>query len=234
MDIAYLLDVFVSESRVLDTALRQHSVLRPLFTDELAGADPAGLRRCYLQLLKFSADYIQYTVPALRAAGEALRTGDAEDQLWSAHLLGYASGETDEQAGYGHHVWARNDMAALDATGDFIDAPPHVSAACYGAYFVDDAARHPYAILGAKGVLEQLSIRFADDLVRGLRASRVPNADNAVSFLYHHGVLDIDHIREGNANLARLATPAKRRQVLEGAYVTSGAYRAFIHHYLPR
>lgn len=229
----YMIDVFELESRLLDATLRQHPSLQPLFSLRFEGVDVSSLRLAYLRLLKLSADYIQYTVPALRAAGEALRTGDAEDRRWSAMLLQYASGEIDEQAGHGHHIWARDDMKALGASPELLDAPAHVSAILYGKYFVEDAHHHPYAILGAKGVLEHLSIRAADDLARGLLGSGIPNADKAISFIYHHGVLDIDHVREGNSNLHRLEQPHKHRQVVEGAYFTSGAYRALVHHVLP-
>src|SRR3954466_10700074 len=85
----YLIDVFELEGRLLDATLRQHPSLQPLFSLRFEGVDLDLLRRAYLQLLKLSVDYIQYTVPALRAAGEALRTGDAEDRGWSAMLLKY-------------------------------------------------------------------------------------------------------------------------------------------------
>ena len=233
MDIQHLIDVFELESRLLDATLRHHPALRSLFSRSFQGVGADALRRAYLQLLKLSADYVQYTVPALRAAGEALRTGDGEDRRWSQMLLEYAAGESDQQAGYGHHVWARDDMTALGASPDLLDAPAHPSAILYGKYFVDDAGRHPYAILGAKGVLEHLSIRSADDLARGVLDSGIPNARNAISFIYHHGVLDVDHVREGDHNLRQLDQPPKRRQILEGAYFTSGCYRAFVHYLLP-
>ena len=234
MDTQYLLDVFELESDLLDATLRSHPRLRPLFECCYPADSTEPLRRAYLQLLKLSADYVQYTVPALRAAGEALASGDEEDRQWSAMLLEYASGESDEDAGYGHHVWARNDMAALGATPDLLDAPTHPTAVLYGNYFVEDVARHPYAILGAKGVLEHLSIRSATDLVRGLIGSGIPNASNAISFIHHHGVLDVDHVRDGDHNL-RYRGPGpehKLRQVLEGAYFTSGAYRTLVRHVL--
>jgi hypothetical protein len=231
MDTPYLLDVFEQESVLLDATLRHHPQLSPLFSAAPQAADTSALRRAYLQLLKLSADYVQYTVPALRASGIALREGDEEDRRWSAMLLEYATGESDEQGGYGHHIWARNDMTALGATAEQLDAPPHPAAVLYGKYFIEDAARHPYAILGAKGVLEHLSIRSAGDLSRGILESGIPNARNAISFIHHHGVLDVDHVRDGDRNLRQLEPAAhKLRQVLEGAYVTSGAYRAMINH----
>jgi pyrroloquinoline quinone (PQQ) biosynthesis protein C len=233
MDITYLIDIFELESRSLDSLLRGHPHLRPLFTRNFQGIDANALRRAYLQLLKISADYVQYTVPALRAAGEALRDGDATDRRWSELFLSYATDETDENGGKGHHLWAREDMAALGAPREVIDAPTHPSAVLYGQYFVEDAARHPYAILGAKGVLEHAAVRTADDLARGIADSGIPQAENATRFFRHHGVLDVDHVREGDRNLQHLEGVSKRRQITEGAYVTTGTYRALIHHLLP-
>jgi hypothetical protein len=233
MNVQYLIDVFELESLHLDAALRYHPALRALFSRDFGTTDATALRTAYLQLLKLSADYVQYTVPALRAAGMALRGGDDEDRRWSELFLAYAVDETDEDAGYGHHIWARNDMAALGATVELIEGPVHPSAVLYGKYFIDDVARHPYAILGAKGVLERLSIRSANDLARGLIDSGIPNASNAISFIHSHGVLDIDHAREGDQNLRQLDQAHKRRQILEGAYFTSGAYRALVHDLLP-
>jgi pyrroloquinoline quinone (PQQ) biosynthesis protein C len=233
MDSQYLVDIFELEGKLLDATLRHHPMLRPLFSRNFGGVDAAELRHTYLQLLKLKADYVQYTVPALRAAGEALRGGDDDDRRWSERLLAYAAGETDGPQDRGHHVWARDDMRALGAPPELVDAPPHPSAVLYRRYFVDEAVRHPYAILGAKGVLEHFSIRVSDDVVRGIVESGIPRAEDAVSFFSHHGTLDIDHVRTGNRNVVQLVHPQRQFQVLEGAYFTSGAYRALVHHLLP-
>jgi len=233
MDIQHLVDVFELEGRLLDITLRHHAPLRPLFSREFAGVDLNALKQAYLNLLKLKIDYVQYTVPALRAAGEALRDGDAEDRRWSELFLHYATGENAEHGDYGHHIWARDDMTALGAPAALLDAPTHPSAVLYGTYFIADVARHPYAILGAKGVLEHFSVRVSDDIVSGLLASGIANAERATSFFAHHGVLDIDHVREGVRNLDKLEQARKRRQVVEGGYFTSGTYRALVHGLLP-
>jgi hypothetical protein len=232
MTVQYLIEIFDLESRGLEALLRQHPRLRPLLTRSFEGTDPDDLRRAYLQLLKLSADYSQYTVPALRAAGEALRGGDAIDRRWSKLFLGYAVDETDADADYGHHNWARDDMRALGASAELLDAPTHPSAVAYGQYFVDDAARHPYAILGAKGVLEHAAVRTADDLARGVLDSGIPQAATATRFFHHHGLLDIDHVREGDRNLRELEGAERCRQIVAGAYFTSGTYRALLHQLL--
>jgi hypothetical protein len=164
----------------------------------------------------------------LRAAGKALRGGSAEDRAWSAIFFGYAEDEAELQDSRGHHVWARNDMISLGAPPVLLDASPHPAVAAYARYFVQEAGQHPYAILGAKGVLEHLSVRVADDLVNGVIASCIPGAENAVSFFRHHGILDVDHVHAGDSNLARIGDAARRWEILSGAYFTSGCYRAFL------
>ena len=64
-------------------------------------------------------------------------------------------------------------------------------------------------------------------------ASGVANAEKAVSFFRHHGILDIDHVREGDRNLEKLKQPEKRFQILQGAYFTSGSYRSLVRELLP-
>jgi hypothetical protein len=233
MDTEYLVDVFEVEAQMLDRTLRRHPLLCPLFSRNFQGVNLDVLRQAYLRLLKLKIDYVQYTVPALRAAGRALRNGDDGDRYWSELLLGYARGETTEPADDGHQIWARNDMAALGAAPDLLDAPPSASALLYRKYFVEDADRHPYAILGAKGVLERFSIRISDDVVSGFVASGIAGAEHATSFFGHHGALDVEHVCDGNRNLDQVEHPHKRFQILDGAYFTSGTYRALVHHFLP-
>ena len=93
MNVEHLINVFELESRLLDATLRQHPLLRPLFSRSFGGVDATALKQTYLRLLKLKADYVQYTVPALRAAAAALRDGDDEDRRWSALLFDYAAGE---------------------------------------------------------------------------------------------------------------------------------------------
>jgi hypothetical protein len=231
MNVEHLINVFELESCVLDATLRQHPLLRPLFSRNFGDIDASTLKQTYLRLLKLKADYVQYTVPALRAAASALRDGDDEDRRWSALLFDYAAGEGEIE--HGHQRWAHDDMKALGASPDLLSAPPHASAVLYAKYFIDDVELHPYAILGAKGVLEHFSLRVSDDVVRGVVSSGIANAENATSFFGHHGALDIDHVRQGDHNLGKLAHAYKRFQVLEGAYFTSGTYRSLAHYLLP-
>lgn len=229
MDLIHLVPTLDLEAASLEVAVRGNPALRPFFALDFSNTSVAALKTAYLRLLKVKADYVAYTVPMLKAAGEALRSGDDQDRAWSELFLGYANDETDTDEAYGHHIWAKNDMIALGAPASLLDAPPHPSVAAYARFFVDEAPRHPYAILGCKGVLEHLSIRISDDLVKGVVESGMEGAEQATTFFGHHGILDLEHVRAGDANLERLAGSRRRLEVLEGAYFTSGSYRAFLH-----
>jgi predicted GNAT family N-acyltransferase len=233
MDIRHLIELFEVESAALNTLVRQHALLRPFFSRDFKGTDPDALKQSYLRLLKMTADYVQYTCPAFRAAGEALNGGDQEDRRWAKIFLDYSEGETDEKDGDGHEVWARDDMVALGAPQSLLTAPPHASVRLYGDYFVKEAARHPYAILGAKGVLEHLSILISDDIADGILQSKIPGAKNATRFFRAHGILDIDHVRDGDRNLEQtFRNEQKIRQVFDGVCFTSTAYRWMLQSYL--
>jgi hypothetical protein len=233
MEVRNLIELFEVESEALNALVRQHADLGPSFSRNFRDVDLDVLKRSYLRLLKMSADYVQFTCPAFRAAGEALSGGDAEDVRWSKVFLDYSEGETDEKEGYGHEVWARKDMEALGASADLLNTPLHPSAGLYGEYFVKEAARHPYAILGAKGVLEHLSIIMSDDIADGLLESRIAGAEKATTFFRHHGVLDIEHVREGDHNLEQsLKDPRKIQQVFDAVCFTGTVYRWMLSSYV--
>src|SRR6266436_6788303 len=132
-----LVRVFEREAALLDDTLRRHPRLDTLFAKSPITLPIVDLAAGYLQLLKAKADYVRFTVPALRAAGEALRDGDDEDRGWSEQFMGYAEGEGAE--GGGHEAWAISDMKALGAPPDLVGAPCDAAAVEYGRYFVDAA-----------------------------------------------------------------------------------------------
>lgn len=228
MDINTLIPLLDVEAAGLERTVRTHPALEPFYKRDFAGRDLAALRDGYLRFLKVTADYVRHSVPMLRAAGEAMSAGTEDDVEWSKLLFHYADDEIDPEGDYGHHHWAINDMRALGAPASLLEAPAHPIVDAYAHYLVKDARRHPYAILGTKAVLERLSLRICDDLVSGLVESGIPNAKDAASFLHHHGILDQEHVRDGDKNLEKVKGPERLRQVLEGAYFTGGCYRAFL------
>lgn len=244
IDAEYVARSLRLQAQSLREVLSENPVLRRMIHGDYAQSGRAAerdayaslVRGTYASLLRMSRDYVQFTVPALRAASEVLAaSADPDDRLWSVRLAAYAAEETDESAGQGHETWATADLADLGVAHALTpEERPHPAAAEYGWYFVSRAGEHPYAILGAKSVLEELSVRVAHQILLGVRVAGVIPAqgDGAARFLCHHGELDVEHGRRGTRDLRDLRLVHQRRQVLEGAYVTVGAYRHLAYHYL--
>lgn len=224
------------EARALRGALMEHRILRMLINGE---RDPSVTRDevgdAYVRLLRMSMDYVQWTVQALLAASVSLSgAAEEEDRSWAGRMTDYARDKMDDVTGRGHDAWARADLIHLGAT-ELADAPAHPAAAEYHWYFVARAGAHPYAVLGAKSVLEELSVRVASPILAGIRAFGIVPAsgdDAGARFVHQHGDLDVEHGRQGARDLRDLKHARQRHQVLEGAYVTTGVYRQLAHHYL--
>lgn len=247
------------EGAALDLALRRHPIARILFWDPSAAASP---RRTYLALLRLKRDYVQFTVPALAAASLALLHGGEQERAWAEALRQYCHGEAVEDepllalrsvgdAPTGHEAWLYDDMrdvlglpegtshaellgrvAATCVLDGNLDT--HPAALAYASYFIEDARRHPYAILGAKGVLEHFSVLTSKDLSRGARDAGAVTATGrkGTSFLDHHGELDVEHTRQGMAALRELEGESAWNDVLAGAYFAAATYRSLLKHYL--
>jgi hypothetical protein len=228
VDTTLLVETFELEARLLDATLRRHPRLRPLFAQDFDHTDRVALKDACLRLLKLAADQARIMGPALRAAGETLRGGDEQARQWSRLLLGPDSAEADDD-----QVRAHLDMRALGAGPELLDAPPPAAAEIFARFFIGDVLRHPWAILGARGVLRHLALRVADDLAAGLRVSPIAGSQDAASLFSRHGVAHIDHVRERDRLMAQLDGNAEHLQVLEGAWFTSGIYRSLVRSLLP-
>ena len=231
MNATQVKEALARESAGLNAMLRGHARLRDILSppppEERTQKHYYDALATYLEMLRLSYDYVQHTVPALHAAGDNLISGSDEDRRWGDLLLGYAAGETDEDAGYGHQHWAHEDMVALGASPELLSRAPHPAAEEYGRYLVAEVGDHPYAVLGAKAVLEGLSVLVADDIAAGI-VELVPEAVEATRFFAHHGVLDIEHVREGSESLGTLWDPGRLHQVLAGGYMTATMYRTLV------
>lgn len=223
-----VIDALDREARAIDTAMHEHPVLGAILRKQTSGIPQSKLADAYIRWLKVTSCYVAHTVPMLKATAAALALGDDDDKKLAAHFTHYADEEYDHKEKYGHEAWAINDMTALGASPELIAAIPPMSTQLYGSYFVHDAHLHPHAIRGAKGVLEHLSITNSAKFEEGLRACGIQNIENAMQFIRAHGILDIEHVKASDEVLKKMTDPAKLRQILHGAYFTSGSYRAFL------
>jgi Iron-containing redox enzyme len=231
LDPNYVAGALRIEARHLRDVLLGNPAIRWMIEGGTRPPELGEARDAYARLLQMSAEYVRFTVPALRAASEVLSTSaDSDDLAWSTRLASYVLDETYD-VGQGHESWALADLADL---GVSCEGTIHPAAAEYGWYFVDQARSHPYAILGAKSVLEELSVRVANVILSGARnVGAVPaSGEEGARFMHHHGDLDVEHGRQGARDLRSLRFAHQRRQVLEGAYITTGVYRQLAHHYL--
>ncbi|MBS3148912.1 iron-containing redox enzyme family protein [Candidatus Woesearchaeota archaeon] len=223
-----VITTFAREADSLDQALHTHHIIGALLYKKTNTHSVTELTHAYCRWLKMTEQYVRQTAPMLAAAGAALRDGDDEDKTWSCAFLHYKEEEIDSKGNYGHEVWATQGLQALNAPNDIMNAPEPWSMQEYKRFFVTNANQHPYAILGAKGILEHLSILNAPKLENALRVSGIQNIEKALQFINSHGVLDIDHVQEGNARIRHINRTDKLAQIILGAYVTSGSYRAFL------
>lgn len=222
-----LVGIFDVESESIESTIRGHHALGVIFERSVPEHQRDVLRLAYLKLLQLSASYVQFTVPALRAAGEWLSAQPASsDREWGETILAHVEDESATEEN-GHDAWAKDDMRALGASEELILAPTNDVAWLYGNYLMEPAL-HPYAVLGAKGVLEHAAVRVANEIAQGMRRSGIPGAQQAIRFFDSHGALDVTHAREGDLALDKIRDEGKRRQIAHGAFVTGGTYRALV------
>ncbi len=209
-DTAHLIRAMTREGRMLNAEMRAHPRMQAFFRRERSDVDPADLHQTGLRFLRLTTAYAAQMAPALQASASVLCTGDGEDRCWSARMLG------------GH------DEAICGLEGAAPDVPSY-AAAVYGQYFVREAERYPYAILGAKGVLARLVALVADDLMVSFKTSGIDLTHQAVHIIARHaGARGIERVRAGNQALYDLMSPRKCGQVLIGACFTSGIYRMLV------
>jgi len=232
VDPQYLIDVFNVEAAAMESTLRRHPRLVCLFTLDFSGIDPVELKKSYLLLLKMHLDYIRFSVPALRVAGTALLDCTAQDRLWGQRMLAYANNAIDKATGYGHEARARDDMIALGAPPELLAAPAAPAAIHYARYLIEDVSRHPYAVLGCKGVFDGLWRLVGGSIVRGIETSAVLGGAGATRFFSGLHRPEGASNRLGMAGLRLLEEDKKQFQALQGAHFTSGVYRTMLAHAL--
>ncbi|MBI4146827.1 hypothetical protein HY489_05825 [Candidatus Woesearchaeota archaeon] len=224
-----IIGLFLTYSAELDSAIRTHKLFEPFFTKRFNGRTIDQLRAAHAAYHHVSAGYTHWTVPLLRAGGEALANGDAEDKACSKAYVKNANDEIDHRGHYGHDRWALNDIQAIGFPEHLAHSPaPVIVNGKYKQFMVDNANLHPYGGLGAKGVLEHLAIHVSGDFCEGFRASGIPNIENGLVFLAQHGILDLDHTKSGNDAVRSISSPAKLEQIAEGSRITREQYHLFL------
>lgn len=151
-----------------------------------AGAEGRFSLQTYLAFLQQAYHHVKHTVPLLMACGARL----PQSKEW----LRKAIAEYIEEE-YGHQEWILNDIHHSGGDGEAVrHGKPDMAAELLVAYAYDTIERNnPVGFFGMVFVLEGTSVTHATRAAENLQASLNLPA-KALSYLYSHGSLDIEHV----------------------------------------
>ena len=115
--------------------------------------------------------------------------------------------------------------AATDKSGQTEKAAPGPGTMAWVSFFhYHVAIEHPFAALGVLYFLEGMAAQLAPVAVKHVLGALGESEKRAVTFFREHGVLDVDHVAEQRALLAKYCTErdcqeAVLRTVHRGGYV---------------
>jgi pyrroloquinoline quinone (PQQ) biosynthesis protein C len=182
--------------------------------------DGSATRNLYIAFLQETWHYVRYTSTMLKFAGERLKS--LGQHGWLADVL---IEKSQEERGHDH--WALSDLAALGVKDtDIKSTSPSKAVAAYNAWtgFVASSS-FPVAYLGVAYALENLAVERAEKAADALREkARIPNINEAVSYLVGHGEADVGHVAELEEVFERFAEPAERDVILNSAAATRLMY----------
>ena len=140
----------------------------------------------YIYFLKQAYHHVKHTVPLMMACGA--RLNESEEWVRKA-LVEYINEE------YGHHEWILQDLETCGIDPKAVrEESPGEAIDMMVAYLYDYInRRNPMGFFGMVQVLEGTSINLAIQLGKILQ-QKLELPDEAFSYLYSHGELDIEHI----------------------------------------
>jgi pyrroloquinoline quinone (PQQ) biosynthesis protein C len=199
-----LYDQLVTET----SAEKKQLYSTPIIQSALAGTVS---QQNYLAFLTQAYHHVKHTVPLIMACGSRLTS----DQEW----LRVAMAKYIEEE-LGHQEWILNDINAAGGDATRVrNGKPHMATELMVSYAYDIITRkNPVGFLGMIYVLESTSTELATGAADILRTS-LGLPDDAFSYLYSHGSIDIEHIAffEGITN--KLTQQADRLALVNAARV---------------
>ena len=177
-----------------------------ILQDALKGDISVGL---YIDFLTQAYHHVKHTVPLLMACGARL----SQQQEW----LREAMAEYIEEE-LGHQEWILNDIDAAGGDASKVRAgKPGLHTDLMVAYAYDTIVRkNPVGFLGMVYVLEHTSTELATGAANTLKTKLgLPN--NAFSYLYSHGSLDLEHIAFYEKLVNRLDQEQDQIAIIESA-----------------
>jgi len=163
----------------------------------------------YIDFLSQAYHHVKHTVPLLMACGARL----TDNQEW----LRTAMAEYIEEE-IGHQQWILNDIAAAGGDADQVrNSPPGFHTDVMVSYAYDTIARkNPVGFLGMVYVLEHTSTELATGAANTLKTG-LGLPDQAFSYLYSHGSLDLEHIAFYQKLVNRLDQATDQKAVISSA-----------------
>lgn len=177
----------------------------------------------YAEFLRQTYHYVRFSKPIMAECALRLREIGGRDDLIQLF-------ECKAEEENGHEQWALDDYEALGYSRDFaVNTAPSVAVCEYLSWNMRIAESNtPCGFLGTAYVLEYISQACAGQAAKNLiEAKRIPNIDNAVSFLQSHGEADEDHIRILDELLATVEGSANRNAIVWSAAETRRVYPRF-------
>lgn len=199
------------QSETMDA--RSHVTTAPVIGAVAGGNfDVAG----YQHFLVQAYHHVKHTVPLMMACGARL---PERLEFVREALVEYIQEE------YGHHEWILNDLRATGADVEAIrQGEPELPIQLMVSYLYDQIARgNPMAFFGMVQVLEGSSIELATPMGQQIQKQlRLP--DQAFSYLYSHGALDIGHFDFYRALIDRVTSPDDQAAIIASARVVYRLY----------
>ena len=165
----------------------------------------------YIEFLTQAYHHVKHTVPLLMACGSRL----PDNREWLREAMAEYIAEE-----LGHQEWILNDIEA--AGGDAVsvrNGKPNVHTEIMVSYAYDTIMRgNPVGFLGMVYVLEHTSVELATAAADTLKSSLgLPN--EAFSYLYSHGSLDLQHLVFFESQANRIDSTRDRDAVIHAAKV---------------
>ena len=195
-------DKLVSETE----AVRQELYAVPQLAAGLQGDIS---KETYIAYLTQAYHHVKHTVPFLMSMGARLD----DNHRW---LHNVAIEYMEEEVG--HEEWILNDIEALGGDKEAARrATPYLATQLLVAYNYDYIARkNPVGFLGMVYMLESTSTQIATKGADAVKASL--NLDEkAFSYLYSHGVLDLDHMKFLEKTLNAITDEDDQNAIIEVA-----------------
>lgn len=194
-------------------AARKHLYYVPQLADGLNGSIS---RETYVAYLTQAYHHVSHTVPFLMAMGSRL---GAEKKWLHGAIIKYLEEEV------GHEEWILNDIEAAGGNRDVARySTPNLETQVLVAYNYDYINRsNPVGFLGMVFMLENTSVQIARQGANALKQG-LELPDDAFTYLYSHGSLDIEHMKFFEKIVNRITDKEDQLAIIE---VANNTFRLF-------